>query len=488
MSWHYLHNRVDTNCTYGINISTYEELSPLREIVQTKEEGADILLKVMLISKKRQDEERTEHRSERWVGIQKTDRQGWIHQGLRKITSILRREANDPRACNLYGKEDWEKIINDRMCSPHKWEKTRQQNGKFTINDEIRSFQDAWDNFCDFTEARKGWKICVNLRSSQELAGESLEDICSGGEQLPPLRSKTTHGVFYSKGKLTESYLDSLSGTMCKPSMDYPGAEKSTSLAEVSRAKILVVQEKAQELTETDRPCGHTWRESSVKFDLDTHSWKTHLCLWEEDLPESSVTLPKWGMMQNGECWERTTLPHLTSGTEFGLSLPTPVSTDATAGAVLNENTKLIQLKSGRLRKISNNGVSGSIGLARHVALWPTPRVGGTENAETVISRKGATAAAKHNLLAAVQMDNPTFPTPGTTGMSNGSGNCEKANKLHQAGVIDEETRRSMRAGNGGQLNPNWVEWLIGWPIGWTDLKPLEMDKFQQWQNSHGKL
>ena len=38
-----------------------------------------------------------------------------------------------------------------------------------------------------------------------------------------------------------------------------------------------------------------------------------------------------------------------------------------------------------------------------------------------------------------------------------------------------------------GQLNPDWVEWLMGWPIGWTDLKPLETDKFQQWQHLHGK-
>ena len=28
-----------------------------------------------------------------------------------------------------------------------------------------------------------------------------------------------------------------------------------------------------------------------------------------------------------------------------------------------------------------------------------------------------------------------------------------------------------------GKLNPMWVEWLMGWPLGWTDLKPLEMDK-----------
>jgi len=33
----------------------------------------------------------------------------------------------------------------------------------------------------------------------------------------------------------------------------------------------------------------------------------------------------------------------------------------------------------------------------------------------------------------------------------------------------------------GGQLNPEWVEWLMGLPIGWTDLKPLETVSFQQW-------
>lgn len=36
------------------------------------------------------------------------------------------------------------------------------------------------------------------------------------------------------------------------------------------------------------------------------------------------------------------------------------------------------------------------------------------------------------------------------------------------------------------KLNPEWVEWLMGWPIGWTNLEPLGMDRFQQWQSSHG--
>ena len=37
----------------------------------------------------------------------------------------------------------------------------------------------------------------------------------------------------------------------------------------------------------------------------------------------------------------------------------------------------------------------------------------------------------------------------------------------------------------GGKLNPQWVEWLMGWPMGWTGLQPLEMDKFQEWRQQH---
>ena len=37
-----------------------------------------------------------------------------------------------------------------------------------------------------------------------------------------------------------------------------------------------------------------------------------------------------------------------------------------------------------------------------------------------------------------------------------------------------------------GKPTPTNHEWLMGWPIGWTDLKPLETDKFQQWRQRHG--
>ena len=81
-----------------------------------------------------------------------------------------------------------------------------------------------------------------------------------------------------------------------------------------------------------------------------------------------------------------------------------------------------------------------------------------------------------------------SFPTPGTKGLSNGSGNCKKANQLYEEGAITEEERKSFRAGNGGQLNPDWVEvYLMGWPMGWTNLAPMKKEAFKTWREKARK-
>jgi hypothetical protein len=38
----------------------------------------------------------------------------------------------------------------------------------------------------------------------------------------------------------------------------------------------------------------------------------------------------------------------------------------------------------------------------------------------------------------------------------------------------------------GGELNAEWTEVLMGWPVGWTDLQPLETDRFRRWWQQHG--
>ena len=183
--------------------------------------------------------------------------------------------------------------------------------------------------------------------------------------------------------------------------------------------------------------CGLKRSESFAYLDPDTGFLRTSQASLIADISdESSVIFPKAGMMRNGVLSELTmSAPHI-EGKGCGY-WRTPQARDWKG-------------PSGRSMKGLENDLPNSVR-------------GGTQTPQK-------------------------YPTPGTTGMSNGSGNCEKANKLYLAGQIDEATRKSMRAGNGGQLNPDWVEWLMGWLIGQTDLKPLEMDKFQQWRQQHGEF
>jgi len=43
---------------------------------------------------------------------------------------------------------------------------------------------------------------------------------------------------------------------------------------------------------------------------------------------------------------------------------------------------------------------------------------------------------------------------------------------------------------SGKSLRGGWtreqVEWLMGWPLGWTDCAASATDKFRQWCASHG--
>lgn len=45
-------------------------------------------------------------------------------------------------------------------------------------------------------------------------------------------------------------------------------------------------------------------------------------------------------------------------------------------------------------------------------------------------------------------------------------------NNLHE---LLEATPR----GIAGRMNPEWIEWLMGYPTGWTELKPSETQSFR---------
>lgn len=98
--------------------------------------------------------------------------------------------------------------------------------------------------------------------------------------------------------------------------------------------------------------------------------------------------------------------------------------------------------------------------------LWPTPTVCGNYN------RKGASAKSGDGLATAVLR----CATP--TARDWKSGKASQATHDRNSRPLSEQI--------GGSLNPTWVEWLMGWPLGWTDLNPLAMGKFHEWQRGHG--
>lgn len=69
------------------------------------------------------------------------------------------------------------------------------------------------------------------------------------------------------------------------------------------------------------------------------------------------------------------------------------------------------------------------------------------------------------------------FPTPTSqNGLRSASGSDHYPNKWQHPGHPEY-----------GELNPQWVEWLMGWPAGWTDLKPMSEASMEQWVNDNGE-
>ena len=107
--------------------------------------------------------------------------------------------------------------------------------------------------------------------------------------------------------------------------------------------------------------------------------------------------------------------------------------------------------------------------------LWPTPMVpnGGRSVAHVTDWRSDRTAyhngkKVQVDLNAAVKM----WPTPTRRDYKGG----RKPETLKASGRGETNSLNDALTVNGqhGQLNPTWVEWLMGFPLGWTDLNHSE--------------
>ena len=263
---------------------------------------------------------------------------------------------------------------------------------------------------------------------SQALVEEYLGENFLDGEQSAPLNGKPTQQAYCAPDKMTVFSRLSRFGMTYKPLTENRGQELLTLFREDFLAKTSALQDEAQDLTEKAPQCGITWQGWLAKFDHDSYLWKTAQCSFIEESGECLETFPVSGMTRDGLLWERMTLERRTKGIERGLWRTPDTGGGGTSGL----------LKQGQNHR--KNGQPIQIRLVDQVnnpRLWPTP-------VQRMYKDSGSPSEyARNEIPLAAQV--------------------------------------------GGPLNPDWVEWLMGWPLEWTDLKPLEMDKSHCAPQQHGE-
>ena len=289
---------------------------------------------------------------------------------------------------------------------------------------------------------------------SQVLVEEYLGGNFSDGEPSALLNGNPIQLAYLSQDKMTVFSRLSRFGMTFKPLTENRGEELLTLYLEDFHARTSQLQEKEMDSMENDPECGEKWQGLLARYDQDSHLWRTVQCSLLEDLNESLQTLPQWGMTVGGELYLLPTLVQTINENEFGLWL-----TPSTVDIPIRSTEAMIKRLDYR-EKIGRKGVSA--GCLSEQVEW---------------SGKG---------LPIRYMTKDSWPTP-TANMYKGSsaaviradGKNRSWDSLHYA--VEQVTDI------GGKLNPTWVEWLMGWPLEWTDLKPLETDRFHCVQQQPGE-
>jgi hypothetical protein len=70
-------------------------------------------------------------------------------------------------------------------------------------------------------------------------------------------------------------------------------------------------------------------------------------------------------------------------------------------------------------------------------------------------------------------MERQLWPTPNAGLEKHSTKNAYWRNRVEKGRQCDLQMAMYQRTGS-GSLNPQWVEWLMGFPVGWTDLSNSE--------------
>jgi hypothetical protein len=234
----------------------------------------------------------------------------------------------------------------------------------------------------------------------------------------------------------------------------------------------LLVKQASGEVKKIRATCGRGFEKPLANYNPDTQSWKMleDISLWGDS--PSLVNLPPSGTTRSGVLYLRPAWEPIIGETASS-SWPTP--TAVTRPMEGNVRLYRVKIEAGEMTEAEAEAILGkSVWMAQGKVkeMWPTP---------TARDWKGAAGFKDQNrnladltFRAQILDGHRTWPTPTHGKLAGGSGAFQKIADLCSDGKISDEERKAMQAGNGGSLNPMWVEWLMGFPPGWTDLKDSE--------------
>ncbi|CAJ2720974.1 Uncharacterised protein [Burkholderia pseudomallei] len=331
---------------------------------------------------------------------------------------------------------------------------------------------------------------------SRALVEESLQVNCGGTDAYAPLNLIPTRKQSSLLGRTTEPFLRSRFGMTFEILTADLGAELLTSWLAAFPAKTSAQPAPVMGLTASEADSGPKWLGSFAKYDPSASKWKTAQCSLLGDSDEFSETWPRWGSMRNGECYLRPIQMPLIYGNASGSEVMWPTPT-------VHGN-----------HNMPGASASSGWGLSSAAKLWPTPTASLADKGGRITPRKGHEGVT---LIEAVS--SRMYPTPCAIDAGSGRVNkspspgaaerptlammarkgmwptpCASASKGSSPAALKRKSGKdrsndridhAVMASDGGQLNPEWVEWLMGWPIGHTALEPLETAKYREWLQQH---
>jgi len=278
-----------------------------------------------------------------------------------------------------------------------------------------------------------------------------------------------------SPDKGTESCQSSPSGTTSKHLTVDLGGDSLMSSAEDSLAKTSAVPAEARGLKASDLDCGPNTQGSLAKYDPNTSSWKTRQSSLLGGLESYSETWPRWGMIWSGEFFP---LP-MPFGLEEHRAWITSVLESGSRAQRLPTLTAFDAMAPMLIGKEYDGSSRHAMKLMQGIQRLQTPTVQDAHGRDRHNQKDGG-------IILSLLGECRRMPTPQTSD-NRDRGNMVTTPCIAKRAKAGKQMMLSQVAKDRpGNLNPDWTEWFMGWPIKWTALSPLETDRFQQWLLSHG--